>query len=212
MKKTIVITEGQLQKLIEYTIQPNVADGTIVKNIYQNPLNKFSRGKDKLDLSKSPIYTYLSARPDLIPIYKDIERSLNDKFTKDHFEKEKKYSGGLKPISNGLSPNAKTMFGKLLKKYKLKGKVKVSNNSYRDYQKQKQTFIDMAKKNGGKIKDGLRQAALPGFSQHHTGKAFDISPSNLVSDKMLQAFGFKRPYKVDTGFRMPEPWHIIYTG
>lgn len=209
MKKTIILTEKQLDRLLEYTVQPNVASSTSVKNLYNKPL---SFDKFKLESKKSPLNVYLSSRPELIPIYKDIEKVLNDKFTSDHFEKEKKYSGGLKPVSYGLSKNAKTMFNKLLNKYGLKGKVKVSNNSYRDYQKQKETFIEMAKKHGGKIKHGLRQAALPGFSQHHTGKAFDISPSELVTDQMLQAFNFKRPYKTDTGFRMPEPWHIIYTG
>ena len=107
-------------------------------------------------------------------------------------------------------PDAVASFNNMVKKYNLSG-VRIKDNSFRDHVKQKDTFIEMAIKNGGKIKNGLRQAALPGFSQHHTGKAFDISSSNLVTDKMLSSFGFKRPYPTDTGFRMPEPWHIFYT-
>lgn len=156
----------------------------------------------------------LSSLPTLIPLYQEIEKTLNDKFTQDHFNEEKKYSLGLKKVGSGLSPDAVTAFKNMIKKYNLVGKVKIKDNSFRDYTKQKDTFIEMARKNGGingKIKHGLRQAALPGFSQHHTGKAFDISSSNLVADDMLRAFNFKRPYPTPTPFRMAEPWHIFYT-
>ena len=155
--------------------------------------------------------TNLSSVPTLIPLYQEIEKKLGDKFTQDHFDKEKAYSGGLKTVATGLTPNAVTAFTNMIKKNNLVGSVKIKNNSFRDYTKQKDTFIEMALKNGGKIKNGLRQAALPGFSQHHTGKAFDISSSNLVTNQMLSTFGFKRPYPTDTGFRMAEPWHILYT-
>lgn len=221
-KKVILITEEQFGRLVEYAITPNVSDQTSVGNLFTKNLsfnNKLSfkpkkpvtKSKPKKPVTKSVLDYYLVSRPELIPIYREIEKSLGDKFVKNHFQKEINYSGGLKKITNGVSQNAMTMFNKMLEKYNLKGKVKVSDNSYRDYQKQKNTFIEMAKKHGGKIKDGLRQAALPGFSQHHTGKALDVSPSSLITDKMLQEFGFKRPYKTDTGFRMPEPWHILYT-
>ena len=154
--------------------------------------------------------TYLSSKPELIPLYKEIEKTLGDKFTADHFDKEIKYSGGLKDENGGLSPEAIKSFNLMLKNNNLTGKVKYSSKSYRDYNLQKDTFIEHALKKGGKISDGLRQAALPGFSQHHTGKTFDFSPSSSLSDTTLSKYGFKRPYKTDTGFRMPEPWHIVY--
>lgn len=153
----------------------------------------------------------LKTRPELIPLYQEIETKLGDRFTQEHFDSETNYSGGLKKVGSGYSPDAKTAFTNMVKNYNLLGIVKIKNNSFRDYTKQKDTFIESAHKHGGKIKHGLRQAALPGFSQHHTGKAFDITSSNLVTDKMLSSFGFKRPYPTDTGFRMAEPWHIFYT-
>lgn len=170
--------------------------------------------KESVDMSNSTpslvLTTNLKTKPELIPLYQQIETSLGDKFTQQHFDSETSYSGGLKNVGTGLSPNAVASFKNMVKNYNLSG-VRIKDNSFRDYTKQKDTFIEMAIKNGGKIRNGLRQAALPGFSQHHTGKAFDISSSNLVTDKMLSSFGFKRPYPTDTGFRMPEPWHIFYT-
>ena len=154
--------------------------------------------------------TNLTSKPELIPLYQEIETKLNDKFTQNHFDNEINYSGGLKDVAPSLNSDVILNFENMLKKYGLGGKVKISTSSLRDYEKQKNTFIENAIKNGGKIKNGLRQAALPGFSQHHTGKTLDVSPSKLITDKMLNSFGFKRPYPTDTGFRMPEPWHIIY--
>lgn len=203
MKKIVRLSENELTSLIKTIveqIQPNVSDSTYVYNRFKT--------KDPDEV----LNHYLRFDRKLIPIYKEIERTLNDKFTKEDFEKEIKYSGNIKPLSNSLSPNAIKMFNKMLKTYGLQNKVSIDKDSFRTHEKQKDTFIKMARKHGGTISGGLRQAALPGFSQHHTGKAFDISPSNLVTDKMLSSFNFKRPYKVDTGFRMPEPWHIIYLG
>lgn len=170
--------------------------------------------KESVDMSSykpsTVLTTNLKTRPELIPLYQEIETKLGDRFTQEHFDSETSYSGGLKNVGSGLSPNAVASFNNMVKNYNLSG-VRIKDNSFRDYTKQKDTFIEMAIKNGGKIRNGLRQAALPGFSQHHTGKAFDISSSNLVTDKMLSSFGFERPYPTDTGFRMPEPWHIFYT-
>jgi LAS superfamily LD-carboxypeptidase LdcB len=214
MKKIIKLTESDLTKIVkrivEYVTDPNVANTTIVSNLRKK--NELPIKKHIFEPDKTVFNTYLNQKKELIPIYKEIERALGDKFTKNHFDREIKYSGNLKNLSNSLSPNAISMFKKLLKKYRLENKVTIDKDSYRSYQKQKDIFIKAAKKNGGKINDGLRQAALPGFSQHHTGKALDISPSKLITDKMLEEFNFKRPYKVDTGFRMPEPWHILYMG
>lgn len=156
----------------------------------------------------------LKTRSELIPLYQEIETKLGDKFTQQHFDSETSYSGGLKNVGSGLSPDAVTDFTNMVNKYNLVGRVKIKDNSFRDYAKQKDTFLEYATDKsgkGGKISKGLRQAALPGFSQHHTGKAFDITNSNLVTNQMLSTYGFKRPYPTDTGFRMAEPWHIFYT-
>ena len=165
---------------------------------------------DDFNVTNDVLSTYLSGNTELIKIYEQIETELNDEFQADHFEQEIKYSGGLKDLSGGISETAQTKFNEMVSKLSLKNKVLISQSSYRDYNKQKEIFVKMAKKHGGTISNGLRQAALPGFSQHHTGKALDITNSNLISDKILNNYGFIRPYKTDTKFRMPESWHIYY--
>jgi len=165
---------------------------------------------DDFNVTNDVLSTYLSGNTELTKIYEQIETELNDKFQTDHFEQEIKYSGGLKDLSGGISETAQTKFNEMVSKLFLKNKVVINQSSYSDYNKQKEIFVKMAKKHGGTISNGLRQAALPGFSQHHTGKALDISNSNLISDKVLNDYGFIRPYKTDTKFRMPESWHIYY--
>lgn len=180
----------------------------ITESQYKNLLTSFIN-EDEIPVG-DVLTTYLGSKPELIPIYKEIEKTLGDKFTADHFNDEIKYSGGLKDENGGLSPEAIKSFNLMLKNNGLTGKVKYSNKSYRDYNLQKDTFIEHAIKKGGKIANGLRQAALPGFSQHHTGKTFDFSPSSSLTDAILNKYGFSRPYKIDTGFRMAEPWHVVY--
>jgi LAS superfamily LD-carboxypeptidase LdcB len=169
-------------------------------------------GENQLFKKKNNVLnTYLSGNTALIPLYKEIETSLGDKFTSNHFEKEIAYSGGLKTLATGLSTDMLKSFKNMLKNNGLLSKVTYSVNSYRDFENQKKTFIKYAKVHGGTISGGLKQAALPGFSQHHTGKALDFSPSSSLSNKTLKEYGFKRPYNVENDFRMVEPWHIIYT-
>ena len=179
--------------------------------------NQYRSLRENVEMESSKpsliLTTNLKTKPELIPLYQEIETKLGDKFTQQHFDSETSYSGGLKNVGTGLSPNAVASFNNMVKNYNLIG-VKIKDNSFRDYAKQKDTFLNYATDKsgkGGKISKGLRQAALPGFSQHHTGKAFDITLSNLVTNNMLTSFGFKRPYPTDTGFRMAEPWHIFYT-
>lgn len=164
------------------------------------------------ETSVNPVLqTYLSTKPELIPLYQDIEKILNDKFTEEHFNLEIKYSGGLKNISpnNNIDPKTLEKFNQMKT---VAPTITIRNNSFRDYNKQKETFIKYAKKYGSTISGGLRQAALPGFSQHHTGKAIDVGNYRTLNQKILNKYGFKLPYPTDTGFRMAEPWHIIDVG
>jgi len=72
-------------------------------------------------------------------------------------------------------------------------------------------FLKCAKKRGGTISGGLYQAALSGFSQHHTGKALDIlSGVSRLTSKILQKHNFILPYPKKTSFRISEPWHIYF--
>ena len=149
---------------------------------------------------------YLKSKPQLIPLYQDIEDKLEDEFTENHFQSEIYYSGGLKELSGGLLPSTIDNFNNLKKEIP---NITYGKKSYRSYEIQKDVFLDSAKKNGGKISDALYQAALPGYSQHHTGKALDIltGVKQLTSER-LQKYNFSLPYPKKTSFRMAEPWHI----
>ena len=114
---------------------------------------------------------YLNSKPELIPLYQEIENKLGDKFTKNHFENEISVSGGLKNLSGGLLPETINSFGLLKKQFP---DITYSKRSYRTYELQKDMFLDSAEDHGNTISGGLTQAALPGFSQHHTGKALDV--------------------------------------
>lgn len=159
-------------------------------------------------IDDSVLRTNLKNKPQLIPLYLEIEKTLGDKFTQQHFDDEKRYSGGLKDEAGGLNSKAVQQFKAMVKANGLKSSIQP--NSYRDYKKQKDTFLKYAK--GKKISNGLKQAALPGFSQHHTGKALDVSNSRTITNAMLKRYGFSRPYVVNSGFRIEEPWHIFYNG
>lgn len=159
------------------------------------------------DENLTVLQKYLGDNQDLIKIYTDIENILGDKFTEDHFEQEIGYSGPLKSLSKGILPETLKQFN--LMKQEIPN-ISIRENSWRDYNKQKETFLTYAKKYGGTISGGLRQAALPGFSQHHTGKAIDVGNYRMLTPDILNKYGFVVSYPKQTSFRMAEPWHIYY--
>ena len=152
---------------------------------------------------------YLKSKPELIPLYQGIENKLGDKFTEKHFTDEIKYSGGLKELSGGILSSTIENFNNLKKEV---SGISYGKKSYRSYELQKDMFLDSAYDHGGTISGALSQAALPGFSQHHTGKALDISSGvSRLNSKILQKHNFILPYPTETPFRMAEPWHIYST-
>ena len=179
---------------------------TFSQFILENEIETISNSIDPDAILKK----YLSTKPELIPIYKEIETKLKGKFTAKHFIDEIKYSGGLKELSGKLLPETINAFKKLKIKFP---KITYSYNSYRSYTNQKDVFLDSAKSHGNTISGALTQAALPGFSQHHTGKTLDVDnyKKNEVSQltpEILKKYNFSLPYPKVTSFRMAEPWHI----
>jgi len=153
---------------------------------------------------------YLGNDKSLWVVYVDIAKTLNDSFTIEHFLMEYKYSGGLKLLAGGILPQTQKAYDKLNKAV---GSVLGITSGYRTYQRQGEIFIQMANKYGGTISGGLKQAALPGFSEHHTGRALDISGYDKVNETLLKKYGFVRNYlKPIDNFRIAEPWHIYYNG
>ena len=149
----------------------------------------------------------------------------NLNITQDHIDKELKMEGGSRPDNGGVNKEAEKKVKELIKDCKLAyPNVKYPSDivsGYRSYDNQVLNFGSKAKTRG--IDDTQKSVALPGFSQHHTGKAFDIfsvesswwgtnkDVKEWVS-KNASKYGFEVTY-VNTGkLRVPEPWHLYYIG
>ena len=101
----------------------------------------------------------------------------------------------------------------------------VISSGYRSYNEQKETYDSYVERYGAKKADTL--AARPGYSEHETGLALDITTGGATKDtfdttdefKWLQEnsykFGFILRYPKGkekiTGFDY-EPWHYRYVG
>ena len=99
-------------------------------------------------------------------------------------------------------------------------------SSYRTVEKQQQLFDERVARSG--IEEAKKWVAVPGYSEHHSGMAFDLA---VVVDGIAQTFkgngdyswfekhcfeyGFIRRYppeKVDITKTSYEPWHFRYIG
>jgi D-alanyl-D-alanine carboxypeptidase len=155
---------------------------------------------------------------------KDVERKYNVTITDANVNAELKEEGQYYDDNGGEDAKARKQIDKLVSALRQtfpnikKGVV----SSYRSYDQQVDTFGGKIARDGG-VSKRQRYSALPGFSQHHTGKTFDIlsvEPSwwNQNSDvKKWVAdncgkFGFKVSYPSDGVLRKAEPWHLYYVG
>jgi D-alanyl-D-alanine carboxypeptidase len=99
-------------------------------------------------------------------------------------------------------------------------------SGFRSYLHQ-HTLIERHLKNGRALEDILTHIAIPGFSEHHTGKAIDIHANGhpvleetfekteefIWLSKNAASFGFRLSYpRVNTLGIIYEPWHWFYTG
>ncbi len=99
-------------------------------------------------------------------------------------------------------------------------------SGFRSYIHQK-NLIEKHLKNGIKLEDILTQIAIPGFSEHHTGRAVDVyqegnsvleeafekTESFLWLTKNAHRFAFRMSYPRDNPWGIIyEPWHWFYTG
>ena len=149
----------------------------------------------------------------------------NLNITQDHIDKEFKMEGGSRPDNGGVNKEAEKKVKELIIDCKLAyPNVKYPSDivsGYRSYDDQVLNFGTKAKTRG--VDDTQKSNSLPGFSQHHTGKAFDIfsvenswwDENKDVKDWVLKnaiKYGFEVTY-VNTGkLRVPEPWHLYYVG
>jgi LAS superfamily LD-carboxypeptidase LdcB len=161
--------------------------------------------------------------PRLQNILREIETTLGEKFTKEHFEKEIGLSGQIKNEAGGLLPEVEKAFEKMKNeagcpRIDIRGDV-----SYRTYEFQKNQFLQYAKKTP-KIDSAMVQASIPGFSAHHTGRAIDYYEDGASNYDCLiknawpngdfntpNKWGFTLPY-MSGNIRKKEPWHLYYVG
>jgi hypothetical protein len=94
------------------------------------------------------------------------------------------------------------------------------NISYRSYDDQKNQFLQYATKGISKIDEAMKRASIPGFSQHHTGRAIDYGGNTICLRSNAwpngdfnkpNKWGFTLPY-MSGNIRMQEPWHLYYEG
>ena len=156
---------------------------------------------------------------------KDVERKYNVTITDANVNAELKEEGQYYEDNGGEDTKARKQIDKLVSALrqtfpKIGSKGVVS--SYRSYDKQVDTFGGKIARDGG-VSKRQKYSALPGFSQHHTGKTFDIisvEPSwwsqnsdvkKWVADNCGK-YGFKVSYLSDGVLRKAEPWHLYYVG
>lgn len=142
--------------------------------------------------------------------------------TQKHIDKEFEQEGSWRPDNGGVNKKAQSKINQLIKDCKSKfPKVKGGIVSgYRSYDDQIKNFGNKASTRG--IDDTQRANTLPGFSQHHTGRAFDIFDTETTwwdnnSDvkkwvaENAKNYGFDVTYKKQGPLRIAEPWHLYYT-
>jgi LAS superfamily LD-carboxypeptidase LdcB len=188
------------------------------KKLYDNPREVVKKHEE----SKTEYY-------DRLP--KNIQQSIDKlridydlEITDNHIQKEFEQEGNWRPDNGGVNKVGENQIKKLIKDVKIKfPDVKFPYrdivSSYRSYDKQVINFGYKAIKRG--VDDTQIANTLPGFSQHHTGNAFDIFSvklnfwnNNPSVKKWVELnapnYGFEVTYKTKGTLRIAEPWHLYY--
>ncbi len=145
--------------------------------------------------------------------------------TQSHIDKEYAQEGDIRPDAGGVNSDAEKQIKKLISDCKKEfPDVRFPNgivSGYRSYDKQVDNFGTKVKNNKRSIEDVQASNCLPGFSQHHTGKAFDIfstdtswwKKNSIVKNWVAnncKKYGFEVTYKTKGVLRIAEPWHLYY--
>jgi LAS superfamily LD-carboxypeptidase LdcB len=190
----------------------------------------FCAGKIKIKKDKNPIETRLPKN------IQDLMKKLKDDWgvniTKSHIDKEYDMEGDVRPDAGGVNSEALKQITKLISDCKtanptvnfpnpIKHGVSGLASGYRSYNDQVDNFGNKVKNEGRSIDNVQSSNTLPGFSQHHTGRAFDIFSTetswwNTNSDvkkwvaNNCKKYGFEVTYTKTNKLRIPEPWHLFY--
>ena len=191
---------------------------------------KVQQAIDKLKTTgeKSPTTTSsatISSLPqDIQSAIAKLEKNYGIDITDDNIKKEFEQEGNFREDAGGENSEAKKQIDKLVLDAKSKF-PKLSKmgivSGYRSYDDQVKNFGNKAKSRG--VDNTQKANTVPGFSQHHTGKAFDIFSvdtswwdSNTDVKDWVAAnaknYGFDVTYKKQGPLRIAEPWHLYYVG
>lgn len=158
----------------------------------------------------------------------ELSKAGKETISQKHIDKEIEMEGGIRPDNGGVDPKANSQIMKLISDAKSKFPNETNGASvdivsgYRGYKAQADNFLKKVK--GGRSVENVQSAnTVPGFSQHHTGKAFDIfsvdtswwdSRNNLKKwvENNAKNYGFVVTYTESGKLRIPEPWHLYYVG
>lgn len=208
--KSIIIENLNSKSLVDDLVKYLTLD--VDFDNLDNPENEESSSVNKLP-------------PEVESVVNKLRKEYGLNITQKHIDKEFKQEGGIRKDAGGVNLEAQSEVLKLIKDCKLANPdVNYPANivsGYRSYNQQVINFGDKAKKRG--IDDTQTSNTLPGFSQHHTGKAFDIFSTdeswwdaNPSVEKWVannaKKYGFDVTYKTQGSVRKAEPWHLYYIG
>jgi LAS superfamily LD-carboxypeptidase LdcB len=198
--------------------------GTIGDLLRQKGALKDNNPKVQQSINKSSSETISSLPQDIQSAIAKLEKNYGIDITDDNIKKEFDQEGNFREDAGGENSEAKKQIDKLVLDAKSKF-PKLSKmgivSGYRSYDDQVKNFGGKAKSRG--VDDTQRANTVPGFSQHHTGKAFDIfsvdtswwdsntDVKNWVASN-AKNYGFDVTYKKQGPLRIAEPWHLYYVG
>ena len=215
----ILRRNNYIQKLFDF--ETTIADKELSLN--ESRIKKLIREGSKDSLNSS-----------VLKALQSVETTYGVKITDDNVNDELAQEKQIYPDNSGIDSSALSELKKLLSDLYSKfpnapedsnsncDGVKGCVSGYRGYSTQVKTFGSKISRDGG-VSNRQKFSALPGFSQHHTGKGFDIlsvEPSwwNKNSDikswvaNNVCKYGFKVSYPTQGVLRSAEPWHLFYTG
>lgn len=230
--------QDKIEELIRWTIEK------YGKGPFEYKVDKLTSEGDEISISEEKIKKIISQleglknetikkptkRIDLPQGIKNVLSKLENDYNvkiediniENEFNQENQYYQDNLKEDSEAKKNINKMIEKLKEKFPdLKQEIKIVSG-YRSYEEQVGVFGTQIKRDGG-VSQRQKNVTLPGFSQHHTGKAFDIisvdpdwwkshpEVENWVKENSKD-FGFKVSYPTKGVLRNPEPWHLFYIG
>ena len=186
-------------------------------------------GKKIINKDTETFSNEFSSRNELPPkiqsAIKDLERELSTKITNKQIELEFNQEGNWSEDAGSVDTDAKKNINRLISDAKKQFGNKITKgiiSGYRSYDDQVKNFANKVN-SGRSISNVQSVTTIPGFSQHHTGNAFDIFSvesgwwdSNPEIKRWVaqnsKKYGFDVTYKKQGSLRIAEPWHLFYVG